>query len=603
MSAPDLGPNLVESFERTARRLGDRPFLWAKRQGVYQPWSWARVASEMRALARALVANGLAPGDRVLLVAENRPEWAIADLAIMAAGGVTVPAYTTNTTRDYAYLLQHSAAGAVVVSGDRLAKRVLPVLAGAAAVKLVVSIEPLSEAGQLGVKVLCWREALALGEQLANANRSAASKLTADDTACFIYTSGTGGKPKGVMLSHGNVLANVAGAYGVLETIGLADEVFLSFLPLSHAYEHTAGQFLPIAVGAQIYYADGLETLTTNLLEARPTIMTCVPRLYEVMRQRILHTIARQRGLKPKLFANAVELGSKAYLQHGRLNPLERVLNRVLDRTVREQIRARFGGRVKALVSGGAPLNYEVGLFFTALGLPLFQGYGQTECAPVISVNLPGRVKLHTVGPPIPGIEVNIAEDGEILVRGNSVMQGYWRDEEATARTLEGGWLHTGDIGLIDDDGFIQITDRKKDIIINSGGDNVAPQRVEGVLLLEPEIGQAIVYGDRRPHLVALLVPDIEFARRYAKTHRLAPDVASLAQDAGFQRAIGEAVRRANQSLSVLERVRHFRLMAEPFSIENGMMTPTLKLKRQEIYRTHRDLFETLYEAHGATGD
>ena len=580
MSAADLGPNLVALFESMARGRGEQPFLWLRRDGIYRPWSWRRVAEEVRFLARCLRAQGLARGDRVLLVSENRPEWLIADLAIMAAGGITVPAYTTNTTREHAFLLAHSGAAAAVVSNDRLAK------------------QPLAEGGSLGARLLSWQEALALGEQQPDPAGNGAAALGRDDTACFIHTSGTGGLPKGVMLSHGNVLSNVAGASAALALLGLDEhEVFLSFLPLSHAYEHTAGQFLPIAVGAQIYYADGLDTLSTNLVEARPTIMTCVPRLYEVMRQRILNTVARQRGIKPKLFAKTVELGSRAYREPAALSLGERVLDRVLDRTVRAQARARFGGRIKALVSGGAPLNHEVGLFFTALGLPVFQGYGQTECAPVVSVNTPRRVKLHSVGPPIPGIEVKIADDGEILVRGASVMQGYWRDEEATAQALKDGWLHTGDIGLLDDDGFLQITDRKKDIIVNSGGDNLAPQRVEGVLLLQPEIGQAIVYGDRRPHLVALLVPDADFARSWARARRLAPDLAALASNPEFQGALGEAVRRANQSLSVLERVRHFRLLAEPFSIENGMMTPTLKLRRQVIYRTHCELFESLYDA------
>jgi long-chain acyl-CoA synthetase len=598
MSAPDLGPNLVALFERMASKQGERPFLWLKRDGIYRPWSWQRVAQEARTLARTLRAQGLAPRDRVLLVAENRPEWLIADLAIMAAGGITVPAYTTNTTRDHAFLLEHSGAAAVVVSNERLAKQLLPAVSQAPAVRLVVSMEPLGAADQLNRAVLSWPEALVQGEQAPDLDSDPAARLGAQDTACFIYTSGTGGKPKGVMLSHGNVLANVAGAYAALALLGLDEhEVFLSFLPLSHAYEHTAGQFLPIAVGAQIYYADGLETLSTNLVEARPTIMTCVPRLYEIMRLRILNAVARQRGLKPKLFARTVELGSRAYQQSDALGLTERLLDRLLDRLVRQQVRARFGGRVKALVSGGAPLNYEVGLFFTALGLPVFQGYGQTECSPVVSVNTPRLVKLHSVGPPIPGIEVKIAADGEILVRGASVMQGYWRDAAATAETLKDGWLHTGDIGLLDDDGFLQITDRKKDIIVNSGGDNLAPQRVEGVLLLQHEIGQAIVYGDRRPHLVALIVPDAEFARSYARAHRLQPDLAALVEDAGFQGVLGEAIRRANQSLSALERVRHFRLMAEPFTIENGMMTPTLKLKRQEIYRAYRELFECLYES------
>jgi long-chain acyl-CoA synthetase len=598
MSAADLGPNLVALFERMARGRGEQPFLWHKRDGLYRPWSWLRVAQEVRTLARSLRAQGVSPGDRVLLVSENRPEWLIADLAIMAAGGITVPAYTTNTTREHAYLLAHSGAAAAVVANDRLAKQLLPAVGASPGVRLVISIEPLADRGALGARVLSWQEALALGEQQPDQAINGAAALARGDTACFIYTSGTGGLPKGVMLSHGNVLANVAGASAALNLLGLDEhEVFLSFLPLSHAYEHTAGQFLPVAVGAQIYYADGLETLSTNLLEARPTIMTCVPRLYEIMRQRILNAVARQRGIKAKLFAKTVELGTKAYRDPAALTLSERLLDRVLDRIVRAQARARFGGRIKALVSGGAPLNHEVGLFFTALGLPVFQGYGQTECAPVVSVNTPRRVKLHSVGPPIPGIEVKIADDGEILVRGESVMQGYWRDEAATAEALKHGWLHTGDIGLLDDDGFLQITDRKKDIIVNSGGDNLAPQRVEGVLLLQPEIGQAIVYGDRRPHLVALLVPDADFARSFARARHLPTDLATLTANLEFQGALGEAVRRANQSLSVLERVRHFRLLAEPFSIENGMMTPTMKLRRQVIYRTHCELFESLYDA------
>ena len=599
MAVPDLGSNLVELFERTARRRAAAPFLWAKRDGAYRPWTWQRVAGEARILARALGARGIGAGDRVLLVAENRPEWAIADLAIMAAGGITVPAYTTNTAETHAYLLNHSEAAAVVVSSDRLARPLLPALAQAPSIKLVIAMEPLSDAEQLAVPVLSWAEALALGEQTAATRADPVPTLARDDLACFIYTSGTGGNPKGVMLTHGNIISNVAGAQAVLKTLGLGDEeVFLSFLPLSHAYEHTGGQFLPMAVGAQIYYADGLEALASNFLEVRPTIVACVPRLYEVMRQRILRTTARQQGLKANLFARALKLGSKAYERPDAMGLTERAFNRLLDRLVRDVVRARFGGRIKALISGGAPLNYDVALFFTALGVPLFQGYGLTECSPVISVNSPGLVKLHTVGRPIPAMEVRLAEDGEILVRGPSVMRGYWRDQTGTSEVLRDGWLHTGDVGVIDGDGFLQITDRKKDIIVNSGGDNVAPQRVEGMIALQPEVAQVIVYGDARPHLVALVVPDAEFAKTFAKQHKLKPDLAELARHKDFERAIGEAVARANEHLSVIERVRHFRVMPEPFSIEKGTMTPTLKLRRQLIYRVHKDLFESLYQAH-----
>jgi long-chain acyl-CoA synthetase len=596
---PDLGPNLFALFVRAARQGADEPFLWAKREGVYRAWSWRQVEQQVRALRRALLAQGVGRGDRILLVAENRPEWAIADLAIMAAGGITVPAYTTNTTADHRYLLEHSGARAVVVSTAALARRLVPAIAEAGTVDLVIAIEPLPDADQLSATVLPWAEALAMGERLPDLGPDPASALTRNDVACFIYTSGTGGSPKGVILSQGNLLSNVAGACTVLDKLGLEREIFLSFLPLSHAYEHTVGQFLPIAVRGEIYYAEGTESLTSNLLEVRPTIMACVPRLYEVMRQRILKSLSRRGGLGRRLFLKALELGSKSIEQPGSLGPVERMLDRILDRLVRQQVNNRFGGRIKALVSGGAPLNYDVGLFFTALGLPVFQGYGLTECSPIISVNLPGQVRLRTVGPPIPGLDVKIADDGEILVRGESVMQGYWRDEAATAQALQDGWLHTGDVGLVDEAGCIQITDRKRDLIVLSGGDNCAPQRVEGVLALEPEVAQVMVYGDRRPHLVALIVPDAEFARSYARQHRLSPDLASLVEDPGFQRAIGEAVNRANRSLSVIERVRHFQLMAEPFTIENGLMTPTLKLKRRQICHLHKDMIDGLYEGRG----
>ncbi|MEM7042651.1 MAG: AMP-dependent synthetase/ligase [Pseudomonadota bacterium] len=596
MAAPDFGRNLVDLFERSAAKGGEQPFLWGKVDGTYQPWSWTKVRDQIHRLSRAFRAKGLKPGDRVLLVSENRPEWAITDLAILRAGGVTVPAYTTNTTDDHLHLLTDSGASMVVVSGKKLSKALLPAITKAKSVKLLLTIDDMTLGTGAGLEAIGWGEALALGDESADFAEDPAATLAADDLACLIYTSGTGGKPKGVMLSHGNVTANVASAYHVLEELGLGDDVFLSFLPLSHAYEHTAGQFLPIVIGAQIYYAEGIETLTTNLTEARPTIMACVPRLYEVMRQRILNGISRQSGLKPKLFAKAVDIGSRAYEDPRSLSFVDRLLNPLLDRLVREKVRERFGGRMKALVSGGAPLNYDVGLFFTALGLPLFQGYGQTECSPVISVNRPGKVKLKTVGPPLPGIEVRFGDDGEILVRGDAVMKGYWQDQESTDRALIDGWLYTGDVGIIDDEGFIQITDRKRDLIVNSGGDNVSPQRVEGIAALEPEIGQVLVYGDKRPHLVALIVPDQEFVTAYAKVEGKSHDIAELAEDSDFQEVIGSAMKRVNNRLSPIERIRRFKIMSEPFSIENGMMTPTLKLKRQAIYREYDEMIGELYK-------
>ena len=596
MAAPDFGRNLVDLFEKSAAKGGDRPFLWGKTDGAYRPWPWSKVRDQIHRLSRALKAKGLKPGDRVLLVSENRPEWAITDLAVLRAGGVTVPAYTTNTTDDHLHLLTDSGAAMVVVSGKKLAKPLLPAIGKAKSVRLLLTIDDMTLATGAGIEALGWADALALGDEAPDFAEDPASTLSSQDLACLIYTSGTGGRPKGVMLSHGNIRSNVESAYHVLEELGLGDDVFLSFLPLSHAYEHTAGQFLPIAIGAEIYYAEGIETLTTNLTEAKPTIMACVPRLYEVMRQRILNGISRQSGLKPKLFAKAVDIGSRAYEDPRSLSFVDKLLNPLLDRLVRAKVKERFGGRMKALVSGGAPLNYDVGLFFHALGLPLFQGYGQTECSPVISVNRPGRVKLETVGPALPGIEVRFGDDGEILVQGDAVMQGYWQDQESTDRALIDGWLHTGDVGVMDDEGFIRITDRKRDLIVNSGGDNVSPQRVEGIAALEPEIGQVLVYGDKRPHLVALIVPDQEFVTAYARVEGKKHDMAELAEDSDFQEVIGAAVKRINNRLSPIERIRRFKILHQPFTIESGLMTPTLKLKRQAIYREYERMIAELYK-------
>lgn len=594
MVTPDLGGNLVAMFERSAARRGEAPFLWAKRDGAYRAWSWARVKDEAERLARALVQMGVERGDRVLIVSENRPEWCVADLAILMAGAVTVPAYTTNTVEDHAFLLAHSEAKAVICSGRQLAKRLLPAVAQVPGVRLVLFMEPLDDVGALPVSALSWADALQLGARSPGLTHVAS--LGRGDLACFIYTSGTGGRPKGVMLSHGNIMANITGVWHLLERIGLGDEVFLSFLPLSHAYEHTAGQFLPIAMGAEIYYAEGVETLSTNLVEAKPTIVTCVPRLFEVLRQKIVSGVERKGGLSARLFGLALDLGRRRW-KEGRLPPHLALVDAALDRLVRRQVKARFGGRLKAMVSGGAPLNPDVGLFFQALGVPVLQGYGQTEAAPVISVNVPGRCKIDTVGPPLAGAEVRIAEDGEILVRGDLVMQGYWKDEAGTTQALREGWLHTGDIGEFDGDGYLRITDRKKDIIINSGGDNIAPAKVEGVLLLEPEIGQALVYGDRRPHLVALIVPHQDFVRAFAKLNKVAPDLATLAEDPAFKAAIGEAVTRANRKLSAVERIRKFHIMPDPFSIENGLLTPTMKLRRPLIIQQYQELLESLYRA------
>ena len=591
MSAKERFPNLVTLFFTRAKAMGDAPFLWRKTAGQWQSLSWTEVALEVASLASALQAQGLKPGDPVMLVSENRPEFCIADLAIMAAGCVTVPTYTTNTTRDHQHILTDSGARAVIVSTAKLAQTLMPAVLRSQA-NIVIGMEPLR--GMQG-QVTChlWSDLIA--HYPTDIEACAASQTAKrEDLACIIYTSGTGGAPRGVMQHHGAILCNIEGADSLLEEdFGRGEEVFLSFLPLSHAYEHSGGQFLPIMAAGQIYYAEGLEKLASNIEEARPTIMVVVPRLFEVLRTRIIKSIEKQGKFPTYLLGQALRIAAKE--QQGRTSLLDLPMKALLARTLKPKVAARFGGRMKALVSGGAPLNPDVGLFFDAMGLTLLQGYGQTEAGPVISCNRPrAGIAMDTVGPPLDGVEVRIAEDGEILVRGELVMHGYWRNPAETEKALQDGWLHTGDIGEIDARGRIRITDRKKDLIVNDKGDNVSPQKVEGMLTLQPEIGQAMVHGDRRPHLVGLLVPDAEWTREWAQAR--GRKVEGIEADGDYLTALRAAVDRVNDDLSVIERVRRFILADEPFTIDNSEMTPSMKIRRHVIRARYQDRLDALYK-------
>jgi long-chain acyl-CoA synthetase len=589
--------SLPEMFFLQSRSLADKPFLWRKQDGVFRPLTYGEAGRQASLLARGLMDLGIGPGDRVALVAENRPEWLIADHAIMAAGGITVPAFTTNTPTDHQHVLSNSGAKGAIISGKAIARRFLPAALESPELRFIVSMEPLDLAQEPTVRVFGWGQLLAQGAKRPEAEiEERVGRLARGDPCCFIYTSGTGGVPRGVVLTHGSILCNLMGCYHLLLDFSLGDEVFLSFLPLSHSYEHTAGQFLPVSLGAQIYYAEHVDKLIDDMAAARPTLMLAVPRLYEVMHQRIMRSVERTKGLRRRLFDRALALGRKRYENPRALSIDERLLDRLIDRLVRDKVRQRFGGRLKALISGGAALNVEIGLFFTALGVRLLQGYGQTETSPIVSVNPPHRVKLHTVGPPLRGIEVKIADDGEILVRGEAVMHSYWRDPDGTAAAIRDGWLHTGDIGVIDDDGYLQITDRKKDIIVFSGGDNVSPARVEGFLCLESEIAQAMVHGDRRAHLVAVLVPDADFVRGWAQRAGRPTDLAALADDPDLHQALAAAVERVNAKLSQIERIRRFCIAAEPFTTDNAMLTPSLKIRRHKIRERYGETLDRLYD-------
>ncbi len=587
-------PNLVTMFFTRAAERGDAPFLWTKQSGTWVATSWADAARQVASLATALTAIGLKPGDRVMLVAENRPEWCLSDLAIMAAGCVTVPTYVTNTERDHLHIIENAGACAIIVSTAKLAKTVLPAVLRSNQAQIVIGLEDMRVPASIDFHN--WHALIAAHPTTPEA-AAARATFTRDDLACIIYTSGTGGAPRGVMQHHGAILHNCAGCATVIsEDFGWDDEVFLSFLPLSHAYEHTGGQHFPISLGGQIYYAEGLDKLAANIEETRPTIMFVVPRLFEVLRTRISKTIEKQGGASAYLLARALDIGARRYA--GKLRLIDRPAQAAVATLFKPKIAKKFGGRLKAMISGGAPLNPEVGLFFESIGLTFLQGYGQTEAAPVISCNRPqAGVRMDSVGPPLKDTEVRIAEDGEILVRGELVMHGYWRNDAETAKVLKDGWLHTGDVGEIDDKGRIRITDRKKDLIINDKGENVAPQKIEGMLTLQPEIVQAMIAGDKRPYMVALVVADPEWTQQWCAANGDVCSFGRLAENSEYRTAIGHAIERVNKDLTVTERVRRFVLADGPFAIENEQLTPSLKIRRHVIRQAYGERLDALYKS------
>ena len=600
----DNAQTLVELFLKRADEKGDAPFLGHKVGGQWATQSWRSAAEHVCLLADSLRRLGLKDGDRVALVSENRPEWCIADLAIMAAGCITVPTYTTNTRRDHAHILDNSGARAVFVSNEKLLAPLVGAIAQTGLVEHVIGIDALKPRQTGSFQYHGW-ESLITGHTAAAraAVEERIGRIERSETACLIYTSGTGGAPRGVMQHHGAILCNVAGAAEVLLTdFGLTDERFLSFLPLSHAYEHTGGQYLPIGVGAEIFYSEGLEKLASNIEETRPTLMVVVPRLFEVLRTRIMKQVEKQGKVANFMMEAALKIAGHS--KEGKKRLRDKPLDYLVEKTLRPKIRAKFGGRLKAMVSGGAPLNPEVGNFFDAMGLTMLQGYGQTEAGPVISCNRPKvGLKMDTVGPALRGVDVRIAEDGEILVRGELVMHGYWRNEAETARTLKADpadptglpWLHTGDIGHVDARGRIVITDRKKDMIVNDKGDNIAPQKVEGMLTLQPEIAQAMVTGDKRPYVAGLIVPDAEWALEWARANGEKFDLKALQELPAFKNAVRAAVDRTNADLSVIEKVRQFAFADEAFSIENEEMTPSMKIRRHKIRERYQERVDGLY--------
>ena len=587
--------NIVSMFFEKSKEMKDKPYLWKKNNNIFESLSWEDVALSVKSLARSLIGLGILKGDRVVILSENRPEWQIADLAIMSIGAITVPVYTTSTTADYSHVINHSGARCMIISSHELCVKALPALESSSNCKNIIKIDDDNQTYNNPVNILHWDD---LNKNNENTNydfHEEIKSIKRTDTACIIYTSGTGGNPKGVMLSHGAMLSNCTGAKILLKNLleGMDEIKFLSWLPLSHSYEHTL-QFFTLGIGAQVYYSEGIDKLVVNMGEVSPHFMTAVPRFYDSLHTRISQGLKKQGRLSQSLFSATLRLGKKKY-NGEKLSFIENITNNILDKLVRRKVNKRFGGSLKALISGGSALNFEVGLYLTALGLPLLQGCGQTETAPVVSANPPEKVKLDTVGPLFHGVNVKIAEDGEILVSGENVMNGYWNDPDATSKTLINGWVHTGDIGEFDEENYLKITDRKKDILVNAGGDNISPSRVEAKLDIEPEITQSMLYGDFKNYLVAVIVPDKDFAINWAKDNSKNQSFESIVKDEDFKKEINEVVNKVNKDLSVIEHVRKFILIDHEFTIENSMMTPSMKVRRFVVKNKYGEELEKLY--------
>ena len=534
-------------------------------------YTWGETSTNIKKLAKVLKDN-IDPGDRCLLVSENRPEWLVADLAIMLAEGITVPAYTTYIEKDYKYLIEDCEPSVIIVSNNEMHDKLKNIIQEKDFIRKVIAFDELEDVLK---KDKYLRFDSIINSELDKNIRIKNENLKRNSPACIIYTSGTSGNPKGVILSHGGILNNLEGAQEILKPLIDKKPTFLTWLPLSHSYEHTV-QFVQIAVSAKVFYAEKIEKLLENISQAKPTIMTAVPRFYQNLYNKININMKKATGLKAQLIKLTINLGKKKLLKE-KMSIFEKFLNGIVNFLVRKKIKKQFGGNLKAFVSGGGALDKEIGEFLNSIGLPTLQGYGLTETSPVVSCNPIHKIRVETVGPPFKGNQVKIANDGEILVKGENVMLGYWNKKEDTAKVLKDGWLYTGDIGEIDpQDGYLKITDRKKDIIVTAGGDNISPAKIENQLTNSPAIEQSMVFGEGKNYLVALIVPSKEFL--------------------GKKEKIKEIIDEINKSLTLIEKIKNFYLLNENFSIENGLLTPTMKVKRNKVTAKYKNILENFYK-------
>jgi len=594
---------LAQLFLNTVRSFRKPELMLVKKEGRYQPISTEEFEQKVVHFALALNHLGFKKGDKLIIFSENRPEWVMTDFATICQGGLTVPIYTSLTAPQAEYIIQDSDASVVVVSNRELRARVEEVKGNLTKVKHFITFEHEKVPGFHN-----FDDLLELGRKQVEAQprlfEELALSVQPEDEASLIYTSGTTGLPKGVILTHHNFISNVKTCVAMFDIT--SKDTVLSFLPLSHVLERMV-MFAYLYAGTTIAFAESVETVAQNLLEVRPNIMVSVPRVFEKIYARVMDNVLSSSSLKRKIFFWAHRVGKEyARLELGgkKISFGLKLKRKIAHKLVFSKIIERTGGRVRFFISGGAPLSKDIAEFFYALGLVIYEGYGLTETAPVLSVNRPGALKFGTVGKPIPEVEIKIAEDGEILARGPNVMKGYYKKEAETREAFEGGWFHTGDIGYLDEDGFLVITDRKKDLIVTSGGKNVAPQPIENLLKTSPFISTVVVIGDKRRFISALVVPNFEKLEEWARNRGLQfAERKEMVNNQEVVNFVKSEIDRATTNLASYEKIKKIALLDRELEIEKGEITPTLKVRRAEVENRYRELIENLYREDSSSFD
>ena len=576
--------NLPQIFFNNSELYENKTLFGFKINSNWEHLSWKDTKDLVLNISSALHEIGVKKNDKISIIADNSYKWCAVDLATISLGAITVPGYTTSNEEEISYLLSHSETSIVFVNG-KLLSLILKILPSLNKIKHVICIDDTntSKFKKFNIGFYTFNELLNLGSKSDEKSKIIerfVSKINDNDVVSIIYTSGTSNKPKGVMLTHKSIISNIVGANELVSEIKIKDHKFLSIIPLSHAYEHTAGFFLPIFIGAEIYFNENRDQIVNDLLSVKPTLMTAVPRLYEVLYKKINNQLLTKSKFSQKLFEKTITFGTKKYKKI-KLSFLEEVQNIILDKLVRKNFQKKFGGNLQAFISGGAALNEQVGLFFQSLGINILQGYGQTECSPLISCNPINKIKIDTVGVVIKGLQVKISNENEILVKGSSLMKGYWKDKKNTDKVLVNGWLHTGDLGSIDNDGYLKISGRVNEMIVNSGGENIAPVPIENLLLSYDEIEQVMIYGHNRPFLIAIIIPN----------ETLLSD-----NDNFLKENLQTILNNVNKNLSQTKKIRKFISSNEVFSTDNGQLTPTLKIRRHVIVNRYKDEINNLYK-------